>query len=78
MSVMPTLIPVLNMGKLSDGRYKFSFATSAGTLFSEVSVGKRKAGSDERSDEEKRADALTALGRIAQELKIAIQGLQTS
>ena len=78
MSVMPTLMPVLNMGKLSDGRYKFSFATSAGTLFSEVSVAMRKPSLDSRSDEEKRADAFKALERIALELKITIQELQTS
>jgi hypothetical protein len=64
--------PVLNIGKLSEDRYKFSFATTMGTLFSEISVRMNSSILDPRSEEQKMGDALLALRRIAQELEIAI------
>ena len=76
MPLMTGLMPVLNVGKLSDGRYKFSFVSSAGTLFSEVSVAKKLANPDARSDEQQQSEALKALLRIARELNIAIQELE--
>jgi hypothetical protein len=38
MATLATGRPVLNIGKISDSRYKFSFATEEGTLFCEISV----------------------------------------
>jgi hypothetical protein len=38
MATLTTGRPVLNIGKISDTRYKFSFATEEGTLFCEISV----------------------------------------
>jgi len=38
MVTLATGMPVLNIGKISDTRFKFSFATDEGTLFCEVSV----------------------------------------
>ena len=38
MATLATGRPVLNIGKISDTRFKFSFATEQGTLFCEISV----------------------------------------
>jgi hypothetical protein len=38
MATLTTGRPVLNIGKISDTRYKFSFATEEGSLFCEISV----------------------------------------
>jgi hypothetical protein len=38
MATLTTGQPVLNIGKISDTRYKFSFATEEGTLFCEISI----------------------------------------
>jgi hypothetical protein len=38
MATLATGRPVLNIGKISDSRFKFSFATEEGTLFCEISV----------------------------------------
>jgi hypothetical protein len=38
MATLATGRPVLNIGKISDSRYKFGFATEEGTLFCEISV----------------------------------------
>jgi hypothetical protein len=60
--------PILNAGRLSDGRYKFSFATDTGTLFCEISATKSKDKVDVRSDSQKRSDALDRLRRLVKEL----------
>ena len=72
MSAAATILPVLSVGKLSDGRYKFSFATHGGTLFSEVSVAKIAVSPDFRSDDDKKSEALQALHRLVRELDAAI------
>ena len=38
MATLATGRPVLNIGKISDTRFKFSFATDEGTVFCEISV----------------------------------------
>jgi hypothetical protein len=38
MATLATGKPVLNIGKISDTRFKFSFATDEGTLFCEISI----------------------------------------
>ena len=77
MSIERMLMPVLNVGRLSDGRYKFCFATNAGTLFTEISVAKVKGGRDLRSDDQKMSEALTSLKRVARELDVAISERET-
>jgi hypothetical protein len=72
MSAAASILPVLSVGKLSDGRYKFSFATHGGTLFSEVSVAKITVSPDSRSDDDKKSEALKALHRLVKELDAAI------
>jgi hypothetical protein len=72
MSAVASILPILSVGKLSDGRYKFSFATHGGTLFSEVSVAKITASSDSRSDDDKKSEALKALHRLVKDLDAAI------
>ena len=61
-------VPTLNVGRLSNGRYKFSFCTSAGTLFCEISAARSKEEADRRSDEQKKSEALERLRRLTQEL----------
>ena len=65
-------MPILNIGKLSDDRFKFCFVTNTGTLFSEVSVLKAKDGLDPRSEDQKRLEALRRLKMIAKELDSTI------
>jgi hypothetical protein len=72
MSAAASILPILSVGKLSDGRYKFSFATHGGTLFSEVSVAKITASPDSRSDDDKKSEALKALHRLVRDLDAAI------
>jgi hypothetical protein len=72
MSKARALMPVLNVGKLSEDRFKFSFVTNTGTLFSEVSVLRGRDGEDARSEEQKQMEALRRLKLIAKELDSAI------
>jgi hypothetical protein len=53
---------ILNIGKISDSRFKFSFVTEEGTLFCEISVPKRADGPV--SDEQKKSEAVAKLKRL--------------
>ena len=72
MPAAASTLPVLSVGKLSDGRYKFSLATHGGTLFSEVSVSKITTSPDLRSDDDKKSEALKALHHLVRELGAVI------
>ena len=78
MSTARMVMPVLNIGKLSDDRFKFCFVTNTGTLFSEVSVLKAKDGLDSRSEDQKRIEALRRLKMIAKELDSTIMELDAA
>jgi hypothetical protein len=67
--------PIFNVGRLSDGRYKFSFSTSAGTLFCEISATRIKDGPDSRSDDQKKSEAIDKLKRLVQELGTVLKDL---
>jgi hypothetical protein len=62
MATLATGKPVLNIGKISDTRFKFSFATDEGTLFCEISV-PMKAG-DTVPDDLRRRVAVAKLKRL--------------
>jgi hypothetical protein len=75
MATPAVLKPILNIGRISDGRYKFSFSTDEdeGTLFCEVSVGR---GSDaSASDDQKRDKAICKLKRLLTEIDKVIKKL---
>ena len=62
MATLATGKPVLNIGKISDTRFKFSFATDEGTLFCEISI-PMKAG-DTVPDDLRRRVAVAKLKRL--------------
>jgi hypothetical protein len=65
--------PILNIGKISDSRDKFSFSTDEGTLFCEVSVGKGSGETGQQSDEQKKAEAISKLKRLLSEIDNVIK-----
>jgi hypothetical protein len=73
MATLATGRPVLNIGKISDTRYKFSFATEEGTLFCEVSV-PMKAGVAVHDDLRQRV-ALAKLKRLLDAMEASIKDL---
>jgi hypothetical protein len=73
MATLATGRPVLNIGKISDGRFKFSFATEEGTLFCEISV-PMKAGSAV-SDDLRRRVAVAKLKRLLEAVDTAMKDL---
>jgi hypothetical protein len=64
---------ILNIGKISDTRFKFSFATDEGTLFCEISVSKAADGTV--SDEQKQKEAVAKLKRLIEALGTAMKDL---
>jgi len=73
MATLATGRPVLNIGKISDTRYKFSFVTEEGTLFCEVSV-PMKAGVAVHDDLRQRV-ALAKLKRLLDAMEASIKDL---
>jgi hypothetical protein len=73
MATLTTGRPVLNIGKLSDTRYKFSFATEEGSLFCEISV-PMKAGFAVSDDLRQRV-AVSKLKRLLEAWAQSIQDL---
>jgi hypothetical protein len=65
--------PVLNIGKISDSRFKFSFATEEGTLFCEISV-PMKVGVAVSDDLRKRV-AVAKLKRLLEAMDTAMKDL---
>jgi hypothetical protein len=70
----PASKPILNIGKISDGRYKFSFLTDEGTMFCEVSVTKDIDAS--LSDEQKKAEAISKMKRLLTEIDKLIKDME--
>jgi hypothetical protein len=64
---------ILNIGKISDTRFKFSFAAEEGTLFCEISVSKGADGSV--SDEQKKSEAVAKLKRLLEGIGTAVKDL---
>jgi len=73
MATLATGRPVLNIGKISDSRFKFSFATEEGTLFCEVSV-PMKVGVAV-SDDLRRRVAVAKLKRLLEAMDTAMKDL---
>jgi hypothetical protein len=65
---------ILNIGKISDTRFKFSFATDEGTLFSEISV-PLKAGVTVPDELRQRA-AVAKLKRLLEGISTALKDLE--
>jgi hypothetical protein len=65
--------PVLNIGKISDTRFKFSFAADEGTLFCEISVPLK--GGVTVPDELRQRAALGKLKRLLEALGETIEDL---
>ena len=64
---------ILNIGKISDTRFKFSFASEEGTLFSEISV-PLKAG-DTVLDELRQRAAVAKFKRLLEGIGTALKDL---
>jgi hypothetical protein len=64
---------ILNIGKISDTRFKFSFATDEGTLFCEISV-PMKAG-DTVPDELRQRAAIAKFKRLLEGVGTALKDL---
>jgi hypothetical protein len=64
--------PVLNVGRLSDGRYKFGFSSQDGTIFCELSAPKPDTADDERSDDQKLLEAVSKLRRLVKGLLVIL------
>jgi hypothetical protein len=73
MTTPPTGKLILNIGKISDTRFKFSFATDEGTLFCEISV-PMKAG-DTVPDELRQRAAVAKLKRLLEGMGRALKDL---
>jgi len=73
MATAATGKPVLNIGKISDTRFKFSFAANEGTLFCEISV-PMKAGVTVPDELRQRA-AVAKLKRLLEALGETIEDL---
>jgi hypothetical protein len=73
MATLTTGQPVLNIGKISDTRYKFSFATEEGTMFCEISV-PMKAGIAVPDDLRKRV-AVAKLKRLLEAIGASMKDL---
>ena len=65
--------PVLNIGKISDTRFKFSFAADEGTLFCEISVPLK--GGVTVTDELRQRAAVAKLKRLLEAIGAAIEDL---
>jgi hypothetical protein len=64
---------ILNIGKISDTRFKFSFATEEGTLFCEISVSMGADGAV--SDEQKKNEAVAKLKRPLEGIGTVVKDL---
>jgi hypothetical protein len=73
MATLATGRPVLNIGKISESRFKFSFATEEGTLFCEISV-PMKAGAAVPDDLRQRV-AVAKLKRLLEATNTAVSDL---
>jgi hypothetical protein len=71
MATLATGRPVLNIGKISDSRFKFSFATEEGTLFCEISVPMKAGGAV--SDDLRRRVAVAKLKRLLEAMDTAMK-----
>jgi hypothetical protein len=65
---------ILNIGKISDTRFKFSFATDEGTLFCEISA-PMKAG-DRVPDELRQRAAVAKFKRLLEGVGTALKDLE--
>jgi hypothetical protein len=65
--------PVLNIGKISDTRFKFSFAADEGTMFCEISVPLKAGGTV--PDELRQRAAVAKLKRLLEALGKTIEDL---
>jgi hypothetical protein len=73
MATLATGRPVLNIGKISDSRFKFSFATEEGTLFCEISVPMKTGGAV--SDDLRQRVAVAKLKRLLEAMDTAMKDL---
>jgi hypothetical protein len=73
MTTPPTGKLILNIGKLSNTRFKFSFATDEGTLFCEISL--PAAADGILSDEQRKREAVAKLKRLLEGISTVVKGL---
>jgi hypothetical protein len=67
---------VLIIGKWSPNLYKFTFSTDDGKLVGEISVAMPKGRADNRSDDEKKTEALGKLKFLIKSLDLSILNME--